>query len=195
MTLRQEYYLNYILSLYFTIYCVSLLIILLGTIFLKSRYKAESYNFLYTFNTLAAWSNLIVAFLFLRTLFLSWDGQNPYEWYAFSESGPYLSWRWIFIINIFSSVLGLLLFFRKLRINRLFTFLFLLSNGGFFYEKIVIFITSFYRDYLPSSWSTYLENAYPQNLYSISVIILLLVLTYLWAKKKGRLPFPSVFLK
>jgi len=176
------------------LYQVVVILLLVGTLF-RNKIKSESYNLLYVFNTLAAWSSLLVVLAYVAELFMAWYGQNPYEWYAFSEQVNLEYWILFFVINLLSFLFGFLMFFRKLRTKRWFTLLFFLSNFGFFYERIVIFITNLYRDYLPSSWSTYYENAYPRNLYSIAVIILLLIVIYVWAKKKGRLPFPSVFLK
>jgi molybdopterin-containing oxidoreductase family membrane subunit len=45
---------------------------------------------------------------------------------------------------------------RKLRRNVTFTFfLAILVNVGMWFERFVIIVTSIYRDYLPSSWTTY----------------------------------------
>jgi hypothetical protein len=176
------------------IYQVVVILLLTGTLF-KNKIKSESYNLLYVFNTMAAWSVLLLLLAYVAEFFMAWYGQNPYEWYAFKSNVPDQFWMMLAIINFLSFLLGLLLFFRKLRISRLFTLLFFLSNFSFFYERIVIFITSLYRDFLPSAWYTYYENSSTQYLYSVAVILLSLVLIYLWAKKKGRLPFPSVFLK
>jgi hypothetical protein len=174
------------------IYHIAVILLLSGTLF-KNKIKTESYNLLYVFNTLAAWSSLFVFLSFVSEFFIALYGQNPYEWYAFKENGR--TWEWVLIINLMSFVSGLLLFFRKLRISRGFTLLFFLSSCGFLYERGVIFITSLYRDFIPSSWSTYYDCLDSGHLYAYAVIILLLALLYLWAKKKGRLPFPSVFLK
>jgi hypothetical protein len=180
----------FFVSAYLLIYQFAVILLLTGTLF-KSKLKTESYNLLYVFNTMVAWSYLFCFIAYCIELFVLWYGQNPYEWYAFKGNTAYF--RWIMIINFSSSVLGLLMFFRKLRINRWFTLLFFLSSCAFIYERIVIFITSLYRDYLPSSWSTYYDPVKTLCLYLL--IILLFVLIYLRANKKRRLPFPSVFLK
>lgn len=186
--------LPFLTTIYLMMYQVVVILLLAGTLF-KNKIKSESYNLLYVFNTLAAWSGLFVILGYVAELFMAWYGQNPYEWYAFKSNMSDRFWMLLAIINFLSFLLSLLLFFRKLRISRLFTLLFLLSNFSFLYERIVIFMTSLYRDFLPSAWSTYYENKCPQYSYSIAVIMLSLVLIYVWAKKKGRLPFPSVFLK
>jgi molybdopterin-containing oxidoreductase family membrane subunit len=48
---------------------------------------------------------------------------------------------------------------RKLRVNV--TYLFILSfivNTGMWFERFVIVVTSLYREYLPSSWGTYVAT-------------------------------------
>lgn len=182
----------FLVGTYLIIYQFAVILLLTGTLF-KERIKTESYNLLYVFNTMAAWSSIIILFAYMAELFIAWYGQNPYEWYAFKGDSAY--WGSFFIIQLLSFVLGLLLFFRKLRVSRWFTLFFFLSSCAFIYERVVIFITSQFRDYVTSSWSTYYESEDSRNLYAYGVILLLLVLIYIWAKKKGRLPFPSVFLK
>ena len=180
-------------NLFLMLYQFIVVLLLIGTLF-KNNIKTESYNLLYVLNTLAAWWCSLYVFLAYGTkLFMAWYGQNAYEWYAFNSNVPDRCWTLISIISILSFLLGLLMFFRKLRIKRWFTLLFFLSNCSFFFERMVIFITSLYRDYLPSSWSAYSEHPYSRYLFSYALIILSLVVIYLWAKKKGRLPFPSVF--
>lgn len=184
----------HIVSIYLMIYQLTIILLLTGTFF-KNRIKSESYNLLYVFNTIAAWSSLLILLSYGAEFFMAWYGQNSYEWYAFKENRNSQYWTLISIINLLSFVFGLLMFFRKLRIRRWFTLLFFLSCCGLFYERIIIYITSHYRDFLPSSWSTYYGINHSQNLFSYTLIILLLVLVYVLAKKKGRLPYPSVFLK
>jgi hypothetical protein len=181
-------------STFLMMYQVVAILLLVGTLF-KNKIKSESYNLLYVFNTLAAWSSLLVILAYVAELFIAWYGQNPYEWYAFSEPADAKYLIWLFIINILSFLLGLLFFFRKLRISRWFTLLFYLSCCSFLFERIVIFITGLYRDYLPSSWSVNSGDMYPKYVYSFGLIIILVLTIYVWAKKKRRLPFPSVFLK
>lgn len=181
-------------SAFLMMYQVVVILLLIGTLF-RNKIKSESYNLLYVFNTLAAWSSLVVVLAYAAEFFIAWYGQNPYEWDAFSEQVNQDFWIWFFVINLLSFLLGFLFFFRKMRTKRWFILLFYLSNFGFFYERIVIFITGLYRDYLPSSWSSYSADMYPKYVYSFGLIILLLAFIYIWAKKKRRLPFPSVLLK
>jgi Ni/Fe-hydrogenase subunit HybB-like protein len=100
----------------------------------------------------------IVGVAYITELFMSWYGQNPYEAAAFQNrwdlSTPY---AWSYYIMMGCNVLSPQFFwFKKLRRNLLFTFFMsILVNVGMWFERFVIIVTSIYRDYLPSSWSTY----------------------------------------
>lgn len=195
MRYSVEYYLNNFFSLYLDFYSIAIIFVLIGATFLKRNYRTESFNLLYTFNTLAAWSNLAIFLLLIMDLFVAWYGQNSYEFYAFRESRFQVSWTIILTHYFFGFATGLLLFFRKPRTNRFITLLFFLSHCAFLFERIIIYITSQFRDYLPSSWSTYYSISIGRYIYSYAIMMLLLKFIYFRAKKKGRLPFPSVFLK
>ena len=100
----------------------------------------------------------IVGVAYITELFISWYGQNPYEAAAFRNrwdlTTPY---AWSYYIMMGCNVLSPQFFwFKKLRRNILFTFFMsILVNVGMWFERFVIIVTSVYRDYLPSSWSTY----------------------------------------
>ncbi len=100
----------------------------------------------------------IVGVAYITELFISWYGQNPYEAAAFRNrwdlTTPY---AWSYYIMMGCNVLSPQFFwFKKLRRNLLFTFFMsILVNVGMWFERFVIIVTSIYRDFLPSSWSTY----------------------------------------
>jgi Ni/Fe-hydrogenase subunit HybB-like protein len=100
----------------------------------------------------------IVGVAYITELFISWYGQNPYEAAAFRNrwdlTTPY---AWAYYIMMGCNVLSPQFFwFKKLRRNVMFTFFMsILVNVGMWFERFVIIVTSIYRDYLPSSWSTY----------------------------------------
>jgi len=108
----------------------------------------------------------IVGVAYITELFISWYGQNPYEAAAFRNrwdlSTPY---AWSYYIMMGCNVLSPQFFwFKKLRRNLLFTFFMsVLVNVGMWFERFVIIVTSVYRDYLPSSWSTY----YAPSIYEV----------------------------
>lgn len=101
----------------------------------------------------------IVGIAYLTELFMAWYGQNPYEWWAFSQNRANLfsPYGWAYYGMMFCNVVSPQLFWsRKLRRNITFTFFMsVLINVGMWFERFVIIVTSLYRDYLPSSWSTY----------------------------------------
>ncbi len=100
----------------------------------------------------------IVGIAYITELFISWYGQNPYEEAAFKNrwdlSTPY---GWAYWLMMSCNVIAPQFFwFRKLRRNLVFTFFMsIIVNVGMWFERFVIIVTSIYRDYLPSSWSTY----------------------------------------
>jgi len=108
----------------------------------------------------------IVGVAYLTELFISWYGQNPYEAAAFQNrwdiTTPY---AWSYYLMMGCNVLSPQVFwFKKLRRNILLTFFMsVLVNIGMWFERFVIIVTSIYRDYLPSSWSTY----YAPSIYEV----------------------------
>ena len=109
----------------------------------------------------------IVGCAYLTELFIAWYGQNPYEWFAFKENRANLfsPYGWSYWLMMFCNVVSPQLFWsRKLRRNITVTFFMsIIVNIGMWYERFVIIVTSVYRDYLPSSWSTY----YSPSIYEI----------------------------
>jgi molybdopterin-containing oxidoreductase family membrane subunit len=101
----------------------------------------------------------IVGCAYLTELFIAWYGQNPYEWWAFSQNRAniFSPYGWSYWLMMFCNVVSPQLFWsRKLRRNITVTFFMsIIVNIGMWYERFVIIVTSVYRDYLPSSWSTY----------------------------------------
>ena len=100
----------------------------------------------------------IVGIAYITELFIAWYGQNPYEAAAFQKPlGPDYPYGWSYWIMMGCNVLPRRFFwFKKLRRNLLFTFFMsILVNIGMWFERFVIIVTSIYRDYIPSSWSTY----------------------------------------
>ncbi|MHA4843102.1 NrfD/PsrC family molybdoenzyme membrane anchor subunit [Flavitalea antarctica] len=101
----------------------------------------------------------IVGIAYLTELFISWYGQNKYEAWAFFENRAniFSPYGWSYFLMMGCNVLSPQIFwFRKMRRNILVTFFMsIIVNIGMWFERFVIIVTSVYRDYLPSSWSTY----------------------------------------
>jgi len=188
-----EYNFYFFCSCYFETFLFATILLLVGATFFKGKFQTESYNFLYVFNTLVAFICLIDLLFYAGELFIAWYGQNPYEWYAFSNNRAELfSWKWFFTKAYLPLFFGLLFFFRKLRINRMAVLIFLLLMHLNLVEELYY---RFSRDYLPSHWSVSGPFDVKVMLYDYLIIATLLVAAYLIAKKKNKLPYPSVFLK
>jgi Ni/Fe-hydrogenase subunit HybB-like protein len=101
----------------------------------------------------------IVGVAYLTELFISWYGQNSYEGWAFAQNrlNIFSPYGWSYWLMMGCNVISPQIFwFRKLRRNLLVTFFMsVIVNIGMWFERFVIIVTSVYRDYLPSSWSTY----------------------------------------
>ncbi len=109
----------------------------------------------------------IVGIAYLTELFIAWYGQNPYEIHAFFQNrgNIFSPYGWSYYLMMFCNVLSPQLFWsKKLRRNVTVTFFMsIIVNIGMWYERFVIIVTSVYRDFLPSSWSTY----YSPSIYEI----------------------------
>ena len=101
----------------------------------------------------------IVGIAYLTELFISWYGANKYESFAFMQNRLNLSspYGWAYWIMMGCNVLSPQIFWiKKMRRSLLLTFFMsILINIGMWFERFVIIVTSVYRDYLPSAWSTY----------------------------------------
>jgi len=101
----------------------------------------------------------IVGIAYLTELFMAWYSAQPYENFAFFENRLNLNspYGWSYWIMMGCNVLSPQIFwFRKMRRNLVLTFFMsILINIGMWFERFVIIVTSVYRDYLPSAWSTY----------------------------------------
>jgi len=101
----------------------------------------------------------IVGCAYLTELFIAWYGQNKFEGWAFFQNRVNINspLGWSYYIMMSCNVLSPQIFwFRKMRRNLTVTmFMSVIVNIGMWFERFVIIVTSIYRDYVPSSWSTY----------------------------------------
>jgi len=101
----------------------------------------------------------IVGVAYLTELFVAWYSQNKFENWAFMQNrvNIFSPLGWSYYIMMGCNVLSPQIFwFRKIRRNLTVTFFMsIIVNIGMWFERFVIIVTSIYRDYLPSSWSTY----------------------------------------
>ena len=139
-------------------------------IILRKVFALEDYitiGHIEAMNKVIVLTGSIVGIAYITELFIAWYGQNPYEWYAFSQNrvNIFSPYGWSYWLMMFCNVVSPQVFwFKKLRRNIAFTFFMsVIVNIGMWYERFVIIVTSTYRDYLPSSWSTY----YSPSVYEI----------------------------
>lgn len=103
--------------------------------------------------------SLITYLLFIiHSIFILYPLIKPFNddrdiFFSYRIAGPYSTYYWLSVIN--SVLIFTFLLFKKHRNAVWITFWIVLSSAPFNYERLVIWITSLYRDYLPSSWSVY----------------------------------------
>ncbi|MBM3328995.1 MAG: hydrogenase [Calditrichaeota bacterium] len=101
----------------------------------------------------------LVGLAYITEFFTALYSGNPYEQYAFLNraTGPFAWAYWImFSCNV---IFPQLLWIPALRRNLLFVFVIsLVVNVGMWFERFVIIVTSLTRDYLPSSWGTFVPT-------------------------------------
>lgn len=88
--------------------------------------------------------------------------------------GPYSYGNWIPFIN--ALIIFILLLFKKPRNTIWITVWVLISSAPFIYEKLIIWISMQFRDYVPSSWSVYYKD--PFHNYPWLVYLFILAITY-----------------
>jgi len=110
-------------------------------------------------NKIIVLTGSIVGVAYLTELFIAWYGQNPYEQFAFFQNrgNIFSPLGWSYYIMMGCNVLSPQIFwFRKMRRNIVVTFFMsVIVNIGMWFERFVIIVTSLYREYIPSGWSTY----------------------------------------
>src|SRR5215216_6580467 len=129
---------------------------------LRRVYSLEDYitaGHIEAMNKVIVLTGSIVGIAYLTELFMAWYSGVKYEQFAFFKNrldlgSPY---GWAYYLMMGCNVLSPQIFwFKKMRRNIWVTFFMsILVNIGMWFERFVIIVTSLYRDYLPSSWSTY----------------------------------------
>jgi Ni/Fe-hydrogenase subunit HybB-like protein len=110
-------------------------------------------------NKIIVLTGSIVGIAYLTELFIAWYGQVPAEQFAFfqNRANIFSPLGWSYYIMMGCNVLSPQIFwFRKMRRNLTVTFFMsVIVNIGMWFERFVIIVTSLYREYIPSGWSTY----------------------------------------
>lgn len=138
-------------------------------------------------------SNLIMAFGVLLDIpswgvlfYEAYSDQVNYEWVL---NSPYS----IFTVSkVLFWIIGLLFFFRKFRKSWLLSLLALFFSN---LDSIVSFLSRYWRDYLPSSWSTYYDFYWYHYLIEVFIFSLFVLVCYLILAKRKKLPFDSSWIR
>jgi molybdopterin-containing oxidoreductase family membrane subunit len=99
------------------------------------------------------------------------------------------AYRSQFLIAIFfTGLVPLLFLIKRLRRNILITFIVIVSLNWFvFYEQVYIWMTHFYRDYMPSSWSVEYSQSPIPYIAVATIIYFGLTFTIISMRKSERL--------
>ena len=98
----------------------------------------------------------MVALAYGTEFFMAWYSGNEYETFAFLNraAGP-MGWAYWIMVGC-NVLVPQLLWLKKVRMHIGTVFaITILVNIGMWFERFVIIVTSLYRDFLPSSWSSY----------------------------------------
>jgi len=104
-------------------------------------------------------TGMIVGLAYATEFFIAWYSGNPYEGFVFKNRafGP-LGWGfWTMVsCNVLSPQI---LWFKKMRTNMVVLFLVSVAvTVGMWFERFEIIITSLTRDYMPSSWHSFMPT-------------------------------------
>jgi Ni/Fe-hydrogenase subunit HybB-like protein len=106
-------------------------------------------------------TGLIVAYGYSQEAFFSWYSGDPYESFMYWNriTGPYgFTYALLILCNI---ALPQALWSRKVRMNvPLVWCIAIIDNVGMWLERFVIVVVSLTRDFLPSSWGTYIPTGW-----------------------------------
>jgi Ni/Fe-hydrogenase subunit HybB-like protein len=136
-------------------------------------------------------SGLIVAYGYAMEVFFGWYSGNPYERFMMLENrvrGP-MAWSyWALILcNI---IVPQALWSAKVRTNPLYLFLVCqVISVGMWLERFVIVVVSLHRDFIPSSWDSYMGSKWDWLLY-IGTIGFFLTLVFIFIR---LLPMIAIF--
>ncbi len=112
-------------------------------------------------NKIILLTGMLVGYAYLMELFVAWYSGNPYERFVFANrvGGPF---AWSYWIMMTSNVIAPQIYwFKKLRRSIPVMFVAsLIINIGMWFERFTIVVTSLHRDFLPSSWDTYIPTIY-----------------------------------
>ena len=110
-------------------------------------------------NKIIMTTGMLVGYAYAVEFFIAWYSGSSFEKFTFINRafGPYWWAYWIMVsCNVF---IPQLFWIKKFR--RSIPLMFVVSlyvNIGMYFERFVIIVTSLHRDFLPSSWGTYIPT-------------------------------------
>ena len=111
-------------------------------------------------------TGLIVAYGYAMEAFFAWYSANGNEFFELMNrtTGP-MAWGYWCLIT-FNILIPQVLWFRKVRLNPVLLFLVsIVVLVGMWLERFVIVVISLHRDFLPSSWGTYVATRWDYATY------------------------------
>ena len=105
-------------------------------------------------------TSMIVGLAYATEFFIAWYSGNPYERFTFINRalGP-MGWAYWIMVGC-NVLVPQLLWFRAVRSNVAVIFgISIFINIGMWFERFVIITTSLSRDFLPSSWASYVPTS------------------------------------
>ncbi len=105
------------------------------------------------------WTGLFVAYGYAVEVFMAWYSGSIFELQLLNTRfvGPYSPFYWSLIF--FNVLVTQTLWLRRVRANTVLLFLVAMSvNIGMWLERFVIIVMSLHRDFLPSSWGSYVPT-------------------------------------
>jgi len=106
-------------------------------------------------------TGLMVGFSYCTEFFIAWYSENPFEQYVFLNRA-FRPFAWAFwIMFVCNAVVPQVFFFKRMRRSLPVMFVVsILVNVGMWFERFNIIVTSLHRDFLPSSWDTFIPTIY-----------------------------------
>ncbi len=124
-------------------------------------------------------TGLIVFYGYCMEAFMAWYSGNVWEMFMFKNRafGP-MGWSYWALI-LCNVAIPQLLWLKSARTNTIVLFFIsIVINIGMWLERFVIVVTSLYRDFIPSSWGTYMPTRYDWGTYigTIGVFLMMMLL-------------------
>ncbi len=118
-------------------------------------------NHLDNMNKVILLTGSMVGYAYGVEFFMAWYSGNPIEQFVFINRA-FGSFAWSYWIMVSCNVLFPQLFwFRKIRRSvPIMLVIAILVNVGMWFERFVIVVTSLHRDFLPSSWGTFIPTIF-----------------------------------